>query len=137
MTGRFQFSICSLFVAISAVAAIMAAVRAKPSWQSFLALEFLNMLLSTGAIVAMRHSHGELQTFWTGLTVGSIVAMYTAGATLMDYVPDRGVLDSDDLVMYATEAARTQRLVLPVVWCGSALAGTAAMAIHRLLACRR
>ena len=64
MGQRIQFSIRSLLVATVAVGAATAAVRAKVSINSALAIHCLSLFFATAAVVGVTQTTGKMRTFW-------------------------------------------------------------------------
>lgn len=143
MTSRFQFSIRFLLVATAAIGGVVAAVVARPSWRSSLALGCLSLLLSTAGVVAARRTDGPLQLFWIGtaavLALGPIFAA-SFGAWLaiiwntpLGYEQAIGGTALDQYVW----GARVLRVVLPAIWCAAPINGLVAVFLNWLFAPRR
>lgn len=139
MASRFQFSIRFVLVATAAIAAGAAAVCAKPSWQSSLALGCLSVLFSTAGIVAAKQVDGHLQTFWIGtavvLALGPVFAMSFAAwfGMLLSLGPTKS--PKEFMEGYAW-GAPILKLVLPGIWCAAPVNGLVAVLVHSLFANR-
>jgi hypothetical protein len=140
MVSRFQFSIRFLLVATAAIAAGTAAVCAKPSWPSSLALGCLSVLFSTAGIVAAKQASGNLQTFWIGtavvLALGPVFAMSFAAwfGMLMSLGPSK---PPQEFMEGHAWGAPLLKLVLPGLWCAAPINGLVAVLLHWLFAPNR
>lgn len=127
MARPFQFSIRFLLVATTIVAAVIAAIRLKPSATSVLINEGLTILLATAAIVGAVQQTGKLQAFWIGVAVilgpAGAIAVYVASMNLSHIISGDGGWGSPPPHW--------------AFWCLAPVNGVAAVLFHRLLAPRR
>jgi hypothetical protein len=85
MRRRFQFSIRFLLVATVAVAAGAAAIRAKPSVKSGMAIECLTLAFSTAAAVGAILTNRKSRTFWIGAALVLVPASFLGAHNFMLY----------------------------------------------------
>lgn len=131
MPNRLQFSIICIFLVTTAAAIATAAVVAKPSWVSLLALHCINAFFSATAIISAKETRGKLKIFWIGATVGLAPSLMMEGIAFAWVLPHEGFAESfAGFEKMAASAANGQRFALAAIWCLSIPNGLLAVLIY-------
>jgi hypothetical protein len=130
MGNSVQFSIRLLLMATAAIAAVLAAAKPKPTWQSCLAMESLAVFFASIAVMAVVKCRGGLRVFWiAAATPASIAAVtyfiYACIAGMSSMMMD----SSETLLMIAGGT----RFSLPVIWCVSLANGMICWAVWAMV----
>ena len=136
MHSQLQFSIAFILMATFAAAIACAAVVAQPSWQSLVTLHCLSVFFTTTSIISACQTTGKLRMFWIGVAVALAVSIVSTGAMLNWILSTYGAY-SDELRNTAAKLARSQRVILPTIWCGAIANGCFVVAVYSLFFSQR